>query len=76
MTKKNITAMEPVKLREELKNGSITVSVIGIGRIGLPTALSFADSGLRTIGVDINTKLVEMINSGEYPLKDLSLIHI
>jgi len=70
MTKKNITAMEPVKLREELKNGSITVSVIGIGRIGLPTALSFADSGLRTIGVDINTKLVEMINSGEYPLKD------
>ena len=70
MTKKNITAMEPVKLREELKNGSITVSIIGIGRIGLPTALSFADSGLRTIGVDINTKLVEMINSGEYPLKD------
>ena len=28
--------------------------VIGIGRIGLPTALSFAKSGLETIGVDIN----------------------
>lgn len=46
------------------------VSVIGIGRIGLPTALSFADSGLHTTGVDINADLVKMINSGEFPLKD------
>ncbi len=44
--------------------------MIGIGRIGLPTALSFANSGLSTIGVDINSKLVEMINSKIFPLKD------
>ena len=62
--------MEPAKLREELQAGSLTVSVIGIGRIGLPTALSFANSGLKTIGVDINTELVNMVNSGQYPLKD------
>ena len=67
---KNITIMEPAKLREELQAGSLTVSVIGIGRIGLPTALSFANSGLKTIGVDINTELVNMVNSGQYPLKD------
>lgn len=53
-----------------LKAGKIKVCVVGIGRIGLPTALSFANSGLTTIGVDINTKLVDMINSGEFPLKD------
>jgi nucleotide sugar dehydrogenase len=55
---------------ESLKSKSLRVCVIGIGRIGLPTALSFAKSGLQTIGVDINEKLVENINSGKFPLKD------
>lgn len=53
-----------------LKAGKVKVCIVGIGRIGLPTALSFANSGLPTIGVDINTNLVNMINSGEFPLKD------
>ena len=52
----------------ELK--TLRVCVIGIGRIGLPTALSFAKSGLNTIGVDINKKLIDNINSGKFPLKD------
>lgn len=56
--------------KNSLKTHSIHVSVVGIGRIGLPTALSFADSGLHTTGVDINSNLVKMINSGEFPLKD------
>ena len=44
--------------------------VIGIGRIGLPTALSFANSGLITTGVDINENLIEKINQKKFPLKD------
>ena len=67
---KNISSLDLVQLSERLKNGSLKICVVGIGRIGLPTALSFAKSGLQTIGVDINTELVNMINSGEYPLKD------
>ena len=63
-----------MKNQEEVKNAlnehSLKVCVIGIGRIGLPTALSFAKSGLHTIGVDINTSLIETINSGHFPLKD------
>ena len=55
---------------ESLDSKTLRVCVIGIGRIGLPTALSFAKSGLQTIGVDINEKLVENINSGKFPLKD------
>jgi len=53
-----------------LKSKNLRVCVVGIGRIGLPTALSFAKSGLSTIGVDINETLVENINSGIFPLKD------
>ena len=55
---------------DSLKHQKLRVCVVGIGRIGLPTALSFAKSGLTTIGVDINETLVEKINSGIFPLKD------
>jgi len=55
---------------ESLNSQSLRVCVIGIGRIGLPTALSFAKAGLQTIGVDINEELVQKINSGIFPLKD------
>ena len=58
------------ELKDSLKSGQIPVCVIGIGRIGLPTALSIAKSGLSTVGLDINSDLVNRINSGQFPLKD------
>jgi len=64
----NMNNLEDVK--RSLQNKTLKVCVIGIGRIGLPTALSFAKSGLETIGVDINENLVNNINSGKFPLKD------
>ena len=55
---------------KSINSNKIQVCVVGIGRIGLPTALSFANSGLPTIGVDINQKLIQTITSGIFPLKD------
>jgi nucleotide sugar dehydrogenase len=57
-------------VKKSLNLRTLRVCVVGIGRIGLPTALSFAKSGLQTIGVDINENLVSTINSGVFPLKD------
>lgn len=42
-----------------------TVSVIGLGYIGLPTAAAFAAAGKRVIGVDVNPAIVDTINRGE-----------
>ena len=67
-SKLNMNNIEDV--RKSLDSKTLRVCVIGIGRIGLPTALSFAKSGLQTIGVDINENLVQNINSGKFPLKD------
>jgi len=67
---KKIIDMNPQELKNSLISNSITICVVGIGRIGLPTALSFANSGLNTIGLDINSELIKNINSGIYPLKD------
>ena len=58
------------EVRNSLDDKSLRVCVVGIGRIGLPTALSFAKAGLQTIGMDINAKLVDSLNQGNFPLKD------
>jgi nucleotide sugar dehydrogenase len=57
-------------VKKSLDSKELRICVIGIGRIGLPTALSFAKTGLKTIGVDINEELITKINSGKFPLKD------
>ncbi|MEH6714990.1 UDP-N-acetyl-D-mannosamine dehydrogenase [Parasphingorhabdus flavimaris] len=40
------------------------ISILGLGYVGLPTAAVFADVGMKVVGVDINAKSVETINSG------------
>jgi len=42
-----------------------TVSVIGLGYIGLPTAAVLASRGISVIGVDVNEKAVEAIRRGQ-----------
>jgi UDP-N-acetyl-D-mannosaminuronic acid dehydrogenase len=47
------------------KNANISVSVIGLGYIGLPTAAMLTRAGIFVHGVDVNPKIVETINRGE-----------
>ncbi len=42
-----------------------TISVVGLGYIGLPTAAIFASHKVRVIGVDVNQHTVDTINRGE-----------
>ena len=70
MSNSKINMNNTEDVMKSLDSQTLRVCVIGIGRIGLPTALSFAKSGLITIGVDINKNLVDNINSGNFPLKD------
>ena len=42
-----------------------TISILGLGYIGLPTAAVLANSGRLVIGVDINPRIVETINQGQ-----------
>jgi UDP-N-acetyl-D-mannosaminuronic acid dehydrogenase len=47
-----------------------SVSVVGLGRVGLPLALSFADRGLDVIGVDRDTVLLEQLAAGRMPFSE------
>lgn len=42
-----------------------TISVVGLGYIGLPTAAMFASRKKKVIGVDVNQRAVDTINRGE-----------
>ncbi|WP_308468123.1 nucleotide sugar dehydrogenase [Rathayibacter soli] len=54
----------------------MNIAVIALGKIGLPLAVQFASKGHKVVGVDINTRTVELINSaiepfpGEHGLQD------
>src|SRR2546423_3905899 len=49
---------------------SSTVAVIGLGKIGLPLAVQYAQHGWRVIGCDINPEVVDKINAGQSHVQD------
>lgn len=50
-----------------------SVSVIGLGYIGLPTAAMFASSGHRVFGVDVSPRAVDAVNSGSPHIEEQGL---
>jgi UDP-N-acetyl-D-mannosaminuronic acid dehydrogenase len=46
------------------------VAVIGLGRIGLPLAISFADHGLRVLGVDIDAQRLQAVRDARMPFEE------
>jgi UDP-N-acetyl-D-mannosaminuronic acid dehydrogenase len=49
------------------------VSVIGLGRVGLPLALSFADRGLRVLGIDNDPERLAAIRDGRMPFAETGM---
>ncbi|RXT03675.1 nucleotide sugar dehydrogenase [Ammoniphilus sp. CFH 90114] len=49
------------------------VNVIGLGYIGLPTALIFAKNGIKVVGTDIDSNLVKTLSKGIAPFEEEGL---
>lgn len=64
------TTADAVTLREE------TISVVGLGKLGLCMAGVFGEAGYPVIGVDVNQGLIDQVNNGEVPYyeKDLDRV--
>jgi UDP-N-acetyl-D-glucosamine dehydrogenase len=58
-------------LIQKLKDRTAVVSVLGMGYVGLPLAVVFADAGLKVIGVDPVQEKVDMLNRGESYVMDV-----
>ena len=49
------------------------ICVLGLGYIGLPTAICFAETGKRVLGVDINEGLLAEIQKGNSPISETGI---
>ena len=56
------------KAAEMLTSGELKVTVIGMGKMGIPLALVFASKGAFVYGVDIDERKVELLNKGVNPI--------
>jgi len=45
----------------------VIITVVGLGKIGLPLAVQYASAGHRVIGADINPKVVDLVGRGVVP---------
>lgn len=53
-----------------------TISMVGLGYIGLPTAALFAARGMDVIGVDVSPRVVDTINAGQIHIVEPELAGI
>jgi len=58
-------------LEERLQDGDATIGIVGLGYVGLPLAVEYANAGFKTIGIDLDADRVERLNNGDNYIDDL-----
>ena len=58
-------------LLSKIASNTETIGVIGLGYVGLPLAVNFAQAGVKVIGFDKSQTKVDKINHGENYIKDI-----
>jgi UDP-N-acetyl-D-glucosamine dehydrogenase len=62
----------PDKLIKKLEDKDAHVSILGLGYVGLPLAVVFAEAGFTVTGIDPDANKVETINRGESYIQDVT----
>ncbi len=58
-------------LSEQIANGEKRLAVVGLGYVGLPLAVAFAQKGLKVTGFDISEKRIGVLKSGVDPTEEV-----
>ena len=59
------------KLLSDIESRNAVVGVMGLGYVGLPLAMTFAEKGFRVLGFDVDPSKIENIASGESYIGDV-----
>ena len=57
---------------QQIDDRDVTIGVIGLGYVGLPLALAFAEEGFQILGFDVDETKVRSLQEGESPIPDIS----
>lgn len=58
-------------LIKRIDDRSAVIGVVGMGYVGLPLAVAFAQAGFKVLGVDVDTRKVDSLNRGESYIEDI-----
>ncbi|HEX6598694.1 MAG TPA: nucleotide sugar dehydrogenase [Gemmatimonadaceae bacterium] len=58
-------------LLRKIKDRKATVAVVGLGYVGLPLAVEFANAGFNVIGYDVSQRVVNLLNEGKSHIQDV-----
>ena len=61
------------ELLKRAKEKNLTITILGMGYIGLPTAITFAKAGFIVKGFDVNKKVIETLKAGHIHIVEPSL---
>ena len=61
-----------LELERKLKDKTAVIGIVGLGYVGLPLAVAFADAGLKVLGFDNQQKRVDLVNKGQSYIVDVS----
>ncbi len=60
------------QLLTKIEDRSAVVAIIGLGYVGLPLAVAFAEKGFPVFGIDVDRRKVDALNRGESYVQDIS----
>ena len=61
-----------VALKRRIESSDVRTGVIGLGYVGLPLAVEFANAGYHVVGLDIDLRKVDLVNAGTSYIPDVS----
>jgi UDP-N-acetyl-D-glucosamine dehydrogenase len=61
----------PSQWQAKLQNRSLKVGIMGLGYVGLPLGLLFAEKGLQVVGVDPDERRTRALNQGRSPIRHI-----
>ncbi len=59
------------QIMEKITDRSLRIAVIGLGYVGLPLAVTFAEAGFCVIGIDVDAQKVQRLNACESTIPDV-----
>src|SRR5512145_2280395 len=59
------------QLVSRIETRKASVGIIGLGYVGLPLAIVFAEAGYRVLGIDVDERKVDAIERGESYVEDI-----
>ena len=66
----------PHNLIEKLNNKEAIIGIVGLGYVGLPLMLRFADVGYRVVGIDVDESKNHLLNAGKSYIQHIPSEHV